>query len=44
MKKSKPISIDELIKEQKKLLVSKENPKRLKEITKKIDYLYWGIE
>ena len=44
MKKPKPPSIDELTKEQKKLLVSKENPERLKEITKKIDFFNWGIQ
>ena len=33
----------DLEKEKNKLYVSKENPKRLKEIIKKLDYLYSGI-
>jgi len=30
--------------EKRKLYVSKENPTRLKEILKKLDYLYYGIK
>ena len=35
--------IHDLEKEKNKLYVSKENPKRLTEILKKLDYLYFGI-
>lgn len=35
--------IHDLEKEKNKLYVSKENPTRLKEIIKKLDYLYFGI-
>ena len=36
--------IHDLEKEKNKLYVSKENPKRLTEILKKLDYLYYGIK
>ena len=36
--------IHDLEKEKNKLYVTKENPKRLLEIIKKLDYLYWGIK
>ena len=36
--------IHDLEKEKNKLYVSKDNPKRLKEIIKKLDYLYYGIK
>ena len=35
--------IHDLEKEKNKLYVSKENPTRLKEIIKKLDYIYFGI-
>ena len=35
--------IHDLEKEKNKLYVSKENPTRLKEIIKKLDYIYYGI-
>lgn len=35
--------IHDLEKEKNKLYVSKENPTRLKEIIKKLNYLYFGI-
>lgn len=35
--------IQKLENEKRKLYVSKENPKRLKEIVEKLDYLYFGI-
>ena len=44
MKKQKQPTIEELEKEKRKLLVSKENPKRLKEIENKLNYIYWGIK
>ena len=43
MKRIKPPTLQELEKEKNKLYVSKENPTRLKEIIKKLDYLYYGI-
>ena len=43
MKKPKPPTIEELEKEKRKLLVSKENPKRLKEIINKLEYIYYGM-
>jgi hypothetical protein len=36
-------NIQQLETERKKLLVSKSNPKRLKEITDKLEYIYYGI-
>ena len=36
--------IHDLEKEKNKLYVSKENPTRLKEIIKKLNYLYYGIK
>lgn len=44
MKKPPHPSMEQLQKELRELLVSKENPKRLKELQKKIDYFNWGIE
>lgn len=45
MKKNlKPQSFQELEIEKNKLYVSKENPTRLKEIIKKLDYFFHGIE
>ena len=45
--KSKKIifpTINELESEKNKLYISKENPKRLKEIVKKLDEIYYGIK
>ena len=36
--------IHDLEKEKNKLYVSKENPNRLKEIIKKLDFYYYGIK
>ena len=36
--------IHEIEKEKNKLYVSKENPNRLKEIIKKLDFYYYGIK
>ena len=36
--------IHELEKEKNKLYVSKKNPTRLKEIIKKLDYIYFGLK
>ena len=44
MKKTKHQSFHELEAEKNKLYVSKENPTRLKEIIKKLDYIYFGIK
>ena len=44
MKRIKPPTLQELEKEKNKLYVSKENPTRLKEIIKKLDYIYFGIK
>jgi hypothetical protein len=45
MKKNlKKPSLQELEIEKNKLYVSKENPTRLKEIIKKLDYIYYGIK
>lgn len=45
MKKNlKPQSLQELEIEKNKLYVSKQNPKRLNEIIKKLDYIYYGIK
>ncbi len=45
MKKNlKQQSLKELEIEKNKLYVSKQNPTRLKEIIKKLDYFYYGIE
>ncbi len=41
--KHKTPTIIDLEKEKNKLYVSKENPTRLKEIIKKLNYLYYGI-
>ena len=43
MKKPKQPKIEDLEKEKRKLLVSKENPIRLKEIENKLNYIYYGI-
>lgn len=45
MKKQKPkqITRQDLVNERNKLLVSGDNPERLKEITKKINYIDYGI-
>lgn len=37
------INTADLEKERHKLLVNKSNPERLKEITEKLDYIYFGI-
>ena len=42
--KPKPQSFQELEIEKNKLYVSKENPTRLKEIIKKLDYFYYGLK
>jgi hypothetical protein len=42
--KHKLPSLQELENEKNKLYVSKENPKRLKEIIKKLDYIYFAIK
>ena len=42
--KHKPQSFHDLEKEKNKLYVSKENPTRLKEIIKKLDYIYFGLK
>ena len=42
--KPKQQSFQELELEKNKLYVSKENPTRLKEIIKKLDYFYYDIE
>ena len=46
MSKQKPKqpTIEELRKEQRELLVSLENPKRLAELTAKLNYFDWGIK
>ena len=46
MKQAKPKqqSFQELEIEKNKLYVTKQNPTRLKEIIKKLDYFYYGIE
>lgn len=36
-------TLEELIKERNKLLVSKSDPKRLDYLTQKIDFICWGI-
>ncbi len=43
-KKPKQQSFQELEIEKRKLYVSKENPTRLKEIIKKLDYIYYGLK
>ncbi len=43
MKKPKPPTIDELIKERNQLYVNGTNPNRLKELIQKIDYFNYGI-
>ena len=42
--KPKQPTLNELEEEKNKLYVSKENPTRLKEIIKKLDYFYFGIK
>jgi len=42
-KKTK-LNFKELEQERDKLYISKQNPKRLKEIIEKLDYLYFGIK
>ena len=45
MKKNlKTQCFQELEKEKNKLYVSKENPTRLKEIIKKLNYIYYGLK
>ena len=44
MKKPKQQSFQEMEIEKNKLYVSKQNPTRLKEIIKKLDYFYYGID
>ena len=44
MKKPKKQSFQELEIEKNKLYVTKQNPTRLKEIIKKLDYFYYGIK
>ena len=45
MKKNlKTQSLQELEIEKNKLYVTKQNPTRLKEIIKKLDYIYYGIK
>ena len=44
MKRIKPPTLQELEKEKNRLYATKENPKRLIEIIKKLDYLYYGIK
>lgn len=36
-------TLEELIKERNKLLVSRSDPKRLKYLSKKIDFICWGV-
>ena len=36
-------SLESMIKERNKLLVLKSNPKRLEFVSKKIDFICWGI-
>ena len=42
--KPKPPTLIELEKEKNRLYVTKENPKRLTEILKKLNYIYYGIK
>jgi hypothetical protein len=42
--KPKQPTLNELEEEKRKLYVSKENPQRLKEIIKKLNYYYYGIK
>jgi hypothetical protein len=42
--KPKQPTLNELEEEKRKLYVSKENPQRLKEIIKKLDFLYFGLK
>lgn len=46
MSKQKPKqpTIEELRKERNELLISKADPKRLAELTAKLDYFDWGIK
>ena len=41
--KKKSETLEELIKERNKLLVSRSDPKRLKYLSQKIDFICWGI-
>lgn len=43
-KKERSPSIEELKKERNKLMLTKENPVRLKEIIDKIDFIEYGIK
>lgn len=38
------INTADLEKERQKLLINKSNPKRLKEISEKLDFIFWGIK
>lgn len=42
-KKEKQTPLNELIKERNALLISKEDPKRLRELQSKIDYIQYGL-
>jgi len=42
--KSRTVDIAALEKERNALYISKENPERLKEVIKIIDYFNWGIQ
>jgi hypothetical protein len=42
--KPKQPTLNELEEEKRKLYVSKENPTRLKEIIKKLNYFYFGLK
>ena len=44
MKRIKPPTLQELEKEKNQLYVTKENPKRLIEIIKKLNYIFYGIK
>lgn len=44
MKKKNNLNFKELEDERDKLYVSKDNPKRLKEIINKLNYIYYGIK
>lgn len=44
MKKPKQPTIEDLVKEKNKLLVSGDDPERAKTLTQKIYYFYYGIE
>jgi len=42
--KPKQPTINELEEEKRKLYITKDNPQRLKEIIKKLDYIYFGLK